>query len=212
MRAQFLQAFVNRLFLVAALVWPLGTVMSRGILHEEGFIEELVASQRAFTGAFIPHPLEPDTKPPMLLLSMKRGNIHVMTDPDNSMETQHILDMEYNLCTNGERGFQSIVPHPNFVENNWLYVYYTAYAQDCLEDPIFGPKNRLSRMKMDPQTLRIMNETEQVLLEGAPTPYFYHNGGAIKFGNDGKLYITTGDGGGIPLRKISQTFTGLFCD
>ena len=125
-----MRTFVKQLFLVATL---LGTVMSRGILHEEGFIEELVASQRAFTGAFIPHPLEPDTKPPMLLLSMKRGNIHVMTDPDNSMETKHILDLEYKLCTNGERGFQSIVPHPNFLENNWLYVYYTAYSPDCLE-------------------------------------------------------------------------------
>ena len=198
-----MQTFVKQLFLVATL---LGTVMSRGILHEDGFIEELVASQRAFTGAFIPHPLEPDTKPPMLLLSMKRGNIHVMTDPDNSMETKHILDLEYKLCTNGERGFQSIVPHPNFLENNWLYVYYTAYSPDCLEDPVFGPKNNLSRMKMDPQTLRIMNETEQILLEGAPTPKFYHNGGAIKFGNDGKLYITTGDGGGD---TTSQDLTNL---
>lgn len=191
---------------MVALVCPLEMVASRGILHQEGFIEELVASQRAFTGAFIPHPTQSDTKPPMLLLSMKRGNVHVMTNPDDSMSTKLILDIEHQLCTNGERGFQSIAPHPNFLENNWLYIYYTAHSQDCLEDPIFGPRNRLSRMKMDPKTLRIMNETEQILMEGAPTEKFFHNGGAIKFGNDGKLYITTGDGGGD---SNSQNLTNL---
>lgn len=200
--------FVNQIGLVAALLWPLSSVMSRGVLHKEGFIEELVASQRAFTGAFIPNPLEPDTKPPMLILSMKRGHVHVMTNPDESTATQQILDLEHQLCTNGERGMQSVVPHPNFVENNWLYLYYTAYSPDCLEDPNFGPRNRLSRFKMDPQTLRIMNETEQILMEGAPTHKFFHNGGAIKFGNDGKLYVTTGDGGGDG-EGTSQDLTNL---
>lgn len=206
MRSPSIPTFVHQLLLAAALLWPLSTVSSRGILHNEGFIEELVASERAFTGAFIPNPQGPDTKPPMLLLSMKRGNVFVMTNPDESMTTQLILDIEHQLCTNGERGFQSIVPHPNFAENNWLYIYYTAFSQDCLEDPIFGPKNRLSRMKMDPQTLRIMNETEQILMEGAPTHKFFHNGGAIKFGNDGKLYVSTGDGGGD---STSQDLTNL---
>ena len=159
---QFIPSFVSQLCLIAALLWPL-TTEGRGVLQNEGFIEELVASQRAFTGAFIPDPLEPDTMPPMLLLSMKRGLVHVMTNPDDSMETKQIMDFEYQLCTNGERGMQSIAPHPNFVENNWLYIYYTAYTEECLEDPVFGPRNRLSRFKMDPKTLRIMNETEQIL-------------------------------------------------
>lgn len=199
---------LNRLCLVGALLLPLSTVTSRGVLHDEGFIEELVASQRAFTGAFIPNPQEPDTKPPMLLLSMKRGIVHVMTNPDESTSAQKILDIEYKLCTNGERGMQSIVPHPNFAQNNWLYIYYTAFAEGCLEDPILGPRNRLSRVKMDPQTLRIMNETEEVLMEGAPTHKFFHNGGAIKFGNDGKIYVTTGDGGGDG-KGTSQDLTNL---
>jgi len=144
----------------------------------------------------------------MLLLSMKRGLVHVMTNPDESTATKQILDIEYQLCTNGERGMQSIVPHPNFSENMWLYIYYTAYAEECLEDENFGPRNRLSRFTMDPQTLRIMNETEKVLMEGAPTHKFFHNGGAVKFGNDGKLYVTTGDGGGDG-KGTSQDLTNL---
>ncbi|VEU41729.1 unnamed protein product [Pseudo-nitzschia multistriata] len=199
---------LKQLCLVVALLWPLSMVASRGTLHEEGFIEELVASQRAFTGAFIPNLQGPDTLPPMLLLSMKRGLVHVMRNPDESMETEQILDLEHQLCTNGERGFQSIVPHPNFAENHWLYIFYTAYSDECLEDEVFGPRNRLSRMLMDPKTLRIRNETEEVLMEGAPTHYFFHNGGAIKFGNDGKIYVTTGDGGGDGA-GTSQDMTNL---
>ena len=63
-----MQTFVKQLFLVATL---LGTVMSRGILHEDGFIEELVASQRAFTGAFIPHPLFCLEMPPIMPFARK---------------------------------------------------------------------------------------------------------------------------------------------
>lgn len=185
-------------------------VESRGTLHYDGFIEEMVASERAFTGAFVPNPTGPGTKPQMLLLSNKRGIVNVLTNPDESLETKEILNIEYALCSNGERGFQSIVPHPNFLENNYIYVFYTSIdnSPDCLEDPEFGPRNRLSRFKMDSQTLRIKNETEEILLEGAPTPKFYHNGGAIKFGNDGKLYVTTGDGGGDGPRT-SQDLTNL---
>jgi len=199
---------LNHLCLAATLLWPLSTVTSRGILHGAGFIEELVASQRAFTGAFIPNPGGPTTLPPMLILSMKRGIVNVMRNPDESTETEQIMDLEHKLCTNGERGMQSIVPHPNFAENNWLYIYYTAYADECLEDAVFGPRNRLSRFTMDPQTLRIRNETEEVLMEGAPTHKFFHNGGAVKFGNDGKLYVTTGDGGGDG-KGTSQDRTNL---
>jgi glucose/arabinose dehydrogenase len=61
---------------------------------------------------------------------------------------------------------------------------------------------------MDPTTLEIMESTEEILLEGAPTHKFYHNGGAIKFGNDGKLYVTTGDGGGDGV-ATSQDLTNL---
>lgn len=190
------------------LLWPVTIVRSRGTLHNAGFIEELVASERAFTGAFIPNPTEPDTKPPMLLLSNKRGIVNILMDPDASSETKEIMNIEYALCTNGERGMQSILMHPNFLENNYIYIFYTAIAPNCLEDEVFGPRNRLSRFQMDPQSLRIKNETEEVLMEGAPTHKFFHNGGAIKFGNDGKLYVTTGDAGGDG-KGTSQDMTNL---
>lgn len=190
------------LLLLPALVNGLGT------FHHEGFVEEMVGSQSAFTGAFIPNPRDAINGQPMLLIASKRGLVHVMEDPDNSMETMEVLNMVDGVCTNGERGMQSIVPHPNFTENFYVYVYYTSFRDGCVEDASFGPQNRLSRFTMDPQTLMIPNTTEEILLEGAPTHKFFHNGGAIKFGNDGKLFVTTGDAGGDSL-LTSQDPTNL---
>ncbi|KAG7366000.1 PKD domain containing protein [Nitzschia inconspicua] len=182
-------------------------VNARGTLHKEGFIEELVASQRGFTGAFIPNPTD-ESLPPMLLIASKPGIVHILRDPDNSIATEVVLDISANLCTNGERGMQAITPHPNFSQNYYLYIYYTLLREGCLEDPEFGPYNRLSRFTMDPSTLKIMPESEEVLLDGHPTYKFFHNGGAVKFGNDGKLYVTTGDGGGDAF-GTSQDLTNL---
>ena len=200
---------LRRFFLALSVVLSLlAAVTARGTLHKEGFIEELVASERAFTGAFIPNP-KGDGLPPMLLISSKPGLVHVLKDPDNSIETELVLDMSAKLCTNGERGMQAVTPHPNFgIDNHLIYIYYTLLAPDCLEDPEYGPYNRLSRFTMDPETLQIMPATEEVLLEGAPTHKFFHNGGAVKFGNDGKLYVTTGDAGGDAV-GTSQDMTNL---
>lgn len=196
------------LCLLAALVAVLPSIVSgNGILHKEGFIEEMVASERAFTGAFIPNPKGSDL-PPMLLLANKNGVVSILKDPDNSIATERVLNLSGNVCTNGERGLQAVTPHPNFSQNHLIYLYYTLLRDGCLEDPEFGPYNRLSRFTMDPDTLQIMPATEEVLLEGAPTYKFFHNGGAVKFGHDGMLYVTTGDAGG-DAQGTSQDLTNL---
>jgi Glucose / Sorbosone dehydrogenase len=119
-------------------------VYGSGTLHKKGFIEELVASQKGFTGAFIPHP-KGDGFSPMLLIASKTGDVHVVPDPDNSIDTQLVLDISANLCTNGERGLQAVTPHPNFTQNYYIYMYYTLLRDECLEDPVYGAYNRLSR-------------------------------------------------------------------
>lgn len=173
-----------------------------------GFIDEGVASIDAIiTGAFAPNPR--NNGKPMLLLSSKNGQIYVVEDPDNSEDNIVVADFSKAICRNGERGLQSITPHPKFNENRYIYLFYSKLVVDCPESEVTGPPNRVSRFTMNPDTLLIDPSTEFVVLETSPSPKKMHNGGSMSFGVDGYLYITTGDGG---LREpaYSQDLTNLY--
>nr|WP_233739818.1 PQQ-dependent sugar dehydrogenase [Halovenus carboxidivorans] len=82
----------------------------------------------------------------------------------------------------GEGGLLGIAVHPNFEENNYLYVYQTV-ARESVE-------NTVRRYEVDFASNELRNET--VIIDGIPSDRF-HNGGRIAFGPDDHLYVTTGD-------------------
>ena len=81
-----------------------------------------------------------------------------------------------NVTAIGESGLLGVAVDPEFSQNKYIYLYYTSSSG-----------NRVSRFVL---TNKLQNET--VLLDNIPSAPI-HNGGRIKFGPDGKLYITTGD-------------------
>lgn len=81
----------------------------------------------------------------------------------------------------GEAGLLGAVLSPDFEDDSYLYLYYTYRAGN-------GLLNRVSRFIFEDDTLK----NEEYILDKIPGSRF-HNGGRIKFGPDGKLYITTGD-------------------
>ena len=85
-----------------------------------------------------------------------------------------------------EEGLLSIWRDSNTIDPFRLYAWYT---------PEGGRRTRLSRFQIGPG-----GTSELVILE-VPQPYPNHNGGAIRFGPDGMLYLGIGDGGaaGDPL-------------
>ncbi|KJK44958.1 glucose dehydrogenase, partial [Lentzea aerocolonigenes] len=80
--------------------------------------------------------------------------------------------------TNGEGGLLGIELSPSFNSDHYVYIYHTASGD-----------NRVVRMTLDGNTLG----EYKVLLTGIPRNKF-HNGGRLRFGPDGKLYASTGDG------------------
>jgi len=85
---------------------------------------------------------------------------------------------------NGERGLLGIAFHPSFASNNFLYVYYTT-AQN-------GTHNRISRFTANGNV--VVPGSEQVIADlPALSSATNHNGGALHFGVDGKLYVAVGD-------------------
>jgi glucose/arabinose dehydrogenase len=84
----------------------------------------------------------------------------------------------------GERGLLGIAFDPDFAGNGFVYVYYTV--------PTAPVHNRVSRVTADGDVA--VPGSEQVIFElddlgTSPN----HNGGAMHFGLDGRLYVAVGD-------------------
>ncbi|HLC86964.1 MAG TPA: PQQ-dependent sugar dehydrogenase [Candidatus Nanoarchaeia archaeon] len=88
-----------------------------------------------------------------------------------------------------ESGLLGIAVDPEFEDNNFIYLYYT-----------HDDGNRVSRFILNEKL-----EDEVILLDNIPNARF-HDGGRIKFGPDGKLYITTGD---ATIPSASQNINSL---
>ncbi len=96
----------------------------------------------------------------------------------------------------GEGGLMGAELDPDFEENGFLYLYYS-YQEDSR---VF---NRVSRFVLEGDNLR----DEEILLEKIPGDRF-HNGGRIRFGPDGALYITTGDASKPDLAQDLDSLAG----
>ncbi len=100
--------------------------------------------------------------------------------------------------TSSERGLLGIAFDPNFATNRTLYLYYTNNS------PL---KNRVSSFRAsvsNPDLVEAGSET--VILDDIFVSAGNHNGGAIHFGQDGKLYIAVGDNA---VSANAQTLTNL---
>ena len=89
-----------------------------------------------------------------------------------------------NVDPVGERGLLGIAFDPNFATNRFLYLYYTV--------PSTPRHNRVSRFTANGDV--VVPGSEVIILElDNLTAASNHNGGAIHFGPDGKLYVAVGE-------------------
>jgi glucose/arabinose dehydrogenase len=115
-----------------------------------------------------------------------------------------VLDLAVN--SGSERGLLGIALHPNFPATPHVYLYWTESTTGTdttvlSETPLLG--NRVDRFVWNGSTLTldqniIRLRALQPAFEREPTPAAgrgNHDGGVIKFGPDGKLYIFIGDVG-----------------
>jgi glucose/arabinose dehydrogenase len=122
----------------------------------------------------------------------------------NGVVAGTVLDLAVN--NGSERGLLGITLHPNFPENPGVYLYWTesttgADTSVLSETPLLG--NRVDRFEWDGTSLTfdqnlIQLRALQPAFDAEPTPAAgrgNHDGGIVKFGPDGKLYIFIGDVG-----------------
>ncbi|KGE87720.1 MAG: PQQ-dependent sugar dehydrogenase [Phaeodactylibacter xiamenensis] len=157
------------LFYLSLLLFPLS-------LHSAqlpaGFVEQQIATGLDPTTLTI----APDGR---VFIAEKSGRIRIVED--DTLLPDPFLSIEVDNYN--ERGLSGLVLDPDFEANNYFYVFYTVPG---------GNYNRISRFTANGN--HTLPNSETILFELAPLSGTIHNGGAMVFGNDGKLYIAVGDG------------------
>jgi glucose/arabinose dehydrogenase len=88
----------------------------------------------------------------------------------------------------GEQGLLSVAFHPDYETNGLLYVNYT--GNSGIGDTV------IARYQVSPDDPDRADPNTALTLLTIEQPYRNHNGGLVKFGPDGDLYVGMGDGGG----------------
>ncbi|KAM6202879.1 HHIP-like protein 1 [Rhynchocyon petersi] len=123
--------------------------------------------------------------------------------PDRSRLEKPFLNISRAVLTSpwegDERGFLGLAFHPRFRHNGKLYVYYSVGSG-------FDEWIRISEFRLSEDDVNsVDHRSERIILE-IEEPASNHNGGQLLFGDDGYLYIFTGDGGmaGDPFGKFGN--------
>ena len=127
-----------------------------------------------------------------ILFTERKGTLNLLSNGNITNITQ-ITDVK-NF---GEGGLMGITLHPNFNNNQYIYLMFTysSNGNDTL--------NRVVRYKYENGELN----DRQIIVDEIPGARF-HNGGRIKFGPDGYLYITTGDSQNSSLAQNKDSLAG----
>ncbi|HEY4694490.1 MAG TPA: PQQ-dependent sugar dehydrogenase [Candidatus Nanoarchaeia archaeon] len=113
-----------------------------------------------------------------LMFTERPGRVRLI-NKDGNLRADPVVTIADVQAIN-EGGLLGIALHPKYSENNQIYFYYTFDAEKSL--------NRVVRFRYDGTTL-----VDQVIVVDEIPGAAIHNGGRIKFGPDGLLYIACGD-------------------
>ena len=160
---------LTRLFLCCLI--PCFAVLVRAA-YPSGFSEVLVASTLSSPTAMA---FAPDGR---LFVCQQSGALRVIKN--GTLLGTPFLTVGVN--SSGERGLLGVAFDPDFANNNFVYIYYTATSPTV--------HNRVSRFTANGD---VSTGTEDILMDLETLSATNHNGGAIHFGSDGMLYIATGE-------------------
>lgn len=124
-----------------------------------------------------------------MLVTERAGRLLIIGEDKKIIEVAGVVHT-------GEGGLMGMALHPDFADNNYIYLYLTSRENE-------GLVNRVERYKLEDNKLT----DRQVVITGIKGAAF-HDGGRIKFGPDGKLYVTTGDAGKTELAQDTRALEG----
>ena len=152
----------------------IGATAGRAATLPAGFTEALVAS-----GLNNPTAMQfaPDGR---LFVCEQGGRLRVIKN--GALLSTPFLTV--TVSSSGERGLLGVAFDPNFAVNQFVYVYYTATSPTV--------HNRVSRFTASGDVAAAGSEVVLLDLDNLSSAT-NHNGGALNFGPDGKLYVAVGE-------------------
>ncbi len=117
------------------------------------------------------------------LFVVQQGGLIRILNTNGTINATPFLNLSTIISSGGERGLLGLAFHPNYATNGFFFVNYTNTSGNTV----------IARYSVSANP-NIANTTGTILMT-ITQPYANHNGGTIKFGPDGYLYIGMGDGG-----------------
>jgi glucose/arabinose dehydrogenase len=118
-----------------------------------------------------------------LFVNRQSGHIRIL-NPDGSVNPTDFLNVTSLISTGGERGLLGLAFHPDYATNGYFYIDYTNTNGDTV----------IARYHVSPDP-NVADASSGLVMLTVSQPYSNHNGGTLRFGPDGYLYIGMGDGG-----------------
>jgi glucose/arabinose dehydrogenase len=119
------------------------------------------------------------------LFALVQSGVIRIVRQDGTIDSQPFLDIRARVQAGGERGLLGMAFSPDYPTDPTFYLNYTRP----------GNATVISRWKISEENPNAGDLDSEEILMVIEQPFANHNGGDIRFGPDGYLYIGMGDGG-----------------
>jgi glucose/arabinose dehydrogenase len=132
------------------------------------------------------------------LVAEKRGRVYEVRD--GIRQPNPLIAIESEVLSQNDRGLLGLAVDPHYFSNHYIYLYYTVDPDSDGVDLNTYAFNRLTRYRVGFTDSSSVDMTTRAVLLGPDWPNApvsasdSHTGGGLRWGNDGSLLLSIGEG------------------